>query len=179
VQHKFILLSSYNIQYSTTNCTATTIMLVSHWKKLAFYYTLILLSAAVASTGAQAAKANNNNKAPVEGGVLNSLHKQYDELSPKGKMATGAAIGFIGSRLALSTVTKVIKIGAGAFIAYVHHLFACARICVRAICATRGILLVEGTIYFLVTILSRSHHPAPLRWIDCITHPLPHAEPRR
>lgn len=50
-------------------------------------------------------------------GVFGKLHAQYKELSPKGKLVTGAAVGFVGSRLALSTVTKVVKIGAGAFIA--------------------------------------------------------------
>jgi hypothetical protein len=34
----------------------------------------------------------------------------------QGKFAAGATVGFIGSRLALGTVTKVIKLGAAAFV---------------------------------------------------------------
>jgi hypothetical protein len=53
--------------------------------------------------------------------VFAKLHQQYADLSPKGKLVTGVAVGFVGSRLALGTVTKVVKIGAGAFIAYVQR----------------------------------------------------------
>ena len=57
--------------------------------------------------------------------IFGSLKEQYDDLSPRGKIVTGAAVGFVGSRLALGTVTKVVKWGAGAFIVYVsisrHH----------------------------------------------------------
>ena len=35
----------------------------------------------------------------------------------KGKMVAGASVGFVGSRLALNTVTKVAKIGVAAFVA--------------------------------------------------------------
>jgi hypothetical protein len=53
--------------------------------------------------------------------VFAKLHQQYADLSPKGKLVTGVAVGFVGSRLALGTVTKVAKLGAGAFIAYVQR----------------------------------------------------------
>jgi hypothetical protein len=49
-------------------------------------------------------------------GVFQQLKSQYDGLSARGKLFTGAAVGFVGSRLALGTVTKVVKLGAGAFI---------------------------------------------------------------
>ena len=45
-----------------------------------------------------------------------ALHRRYDELSPKGKAIAGATVGFIGSRLALKAVTRVIKFGAAAYI---------------------------------------------------------------
>jgi hypothetical protein len=48
--------------------------------------------------------------------VFQRLKSQYDGLSARGKLFTGAAVGFVGSRLALGTVTKVVKFGAGAFI---------------------------------------------------------------
>lgn len=53
-------------------------------------------------------------------GPLASIRRQYDSLSPRGKLAAGATVGFVGSRLALNTVTKVVKVGAAAFITYVH-----------------------------------------------------------
>ena len=52
----------------------------------------------------------------VVDGPFAKLRAKYEELSPKGKMAAGATVGFVGSRLALNTVTKVAKIGAAAFI---------------------------------------------------------------
>jgi hypothetical protein len=63
-------------------------------------------------------KDNSDNKS-----LFGSLKAQYDDLSPRGKVVTGAAVGFVGSRLALGTVTKVVKWGAGAFIVYVLILF--------------------------------------------------------
>lgn len=56
---------------------------------------------------------------PDRSSAFGSLKAQYQSLSPKGKLVTGAAVGFLGSRLALGTVTKVVKIGAGAYIVYV------------------------------------------------------------
>ena len=66
----------------------------------------------------EAAKTSNNDTTDSKS-IFGSLKEQYDELSPRGKVVTGAAVGFVGSRLALGTVTKVVKWGAGAFIVYV------------------------------------------------------------
>ena len=71
-----------------------------------------LLCFALVATATVAAKRKDE---PADG-VFAQLKSQYKGLSPKGKLVTGATIGFVGSRLALSTVTKVVKIGAGAFI---------------------------------------------------------------
>ena len=49
-------------------------------------------------------------------GPFQQLRDKYESLSPKGKVAAGATAGFIGSRLALKTVTSVAKFGAAAFI---------------------------------------------------------------
>lgn len=49
-------------------------------------------------------------------GLFGVLKKKYTDLSPKGKLAAGATVGFVGSRLALKTVANVAKIGAAAFL---------------------------------------------------------------
>jgi len=72
-------------------------------KKL-FYLVLTLLCLAAA------------NGEDITDGPFNKLRLKYESLSPKGKMAAGATVGFVGSRLALKTVTSVAKIGAAAFI---------------------------------------------------------------
>jgi hypothetical protein len=61
-------------------------------------------------------------------GPFSALHNRYQELSPKGRAIAGATVGFVGSRLALRTVTRVVKFGAAAFITYVHHNY-CVRAC--------------------------------------------------
>ena len=61
---------------------------------------------------------NNNNKdSNNNNNPLASLHQHYEQLSPKGKAVAGATAGFVGSRIALKTVTRVVKYGAAAFIA--------------------------------------------------------------
>lgn len=64
-----------------------------------------LLSLAVSSKGEE-----------IDDGPFSTLRAKYETLSPKGKMAAGATVGFVGSRLALKTVTKVAKLGAAVFI---------------------------------------------------------------
>ena len=75
------------------------------WKKLACLALALVASSLVASAEAE-----------VEGGPFSKVKEKYDSLSPKGKMVAGATVGFVGSRLALKTVTSVAKIGAAAFI---------------------------------------------------------------
>ena len=50
-------------------------------------------------------------------GPLATIKQSYEGLSDKGKLAAGAAVGFVGTKLATGTVTKVVKVGAAAFIA--------------------------------------------------------------
>ena len=64
----------------------------------------------------EAAATTNKKDTSDSKSIFGSLQAQYDDLSPRGKVVTGAAVGFVGSRLALGTVTKVVKWGAGAFI---------------------------------------------------------------
>lgn len=80
-------------------------MLLSARKKLLFCLALVATCALVA------AKKDDSDGAFVK------LKSRYRDLSPKGKFVTGATVGFVGSRLALTTVTKVIKVGAGIFVA--------------------------------------------------------------
>ena len=48
--------------------------------------------------------------------VLDPLEKSYKELSPRGKFATGAFIGFTSSRMFVRTATKMIKIAGISYI---------------------------------------------------------------
>jgi hypothetical protein len=87
------------------------------WKKLrtiAFIATLLLTIATTSSRVVNAAIVRDD--VADTSNVFQKLKAQYNDLSPRGKLVTGAAFGFFGSRLALGTVTKVVKIGAGAFI---------------------------------------------------------------
>jgi hypothetical protein len=95
------------------------------WKKLrTFAFVAILLltiattrqSSTSVVTAVEAAVRGDTTKTTGDRDILKNLKSQYDDLSPRGKVVTGAAVGFIGSRLALGTVTKVVKWGAGAFI---------------------------------------------------------------
>ena len=92
-------------------------------RSLMFVATLLVTIAATrrlqSSVTLVAAAPTKNKDTSDNQSLLGSLKAQYDELSPRGKVVTGAAVGFVGSRLALGTVTKVVKWGAGAFIVYV------------------------------------------------------------
>lgn len=48
--------------------------------------------------------------------VLNPLEQTYNELSPRGKFATGAFVGFTSSRMFVRTATKMIKIAGISYI---------------------------------------------------------------
>ena len=80
-------------------------------KYLGLVFTLLALAASSTSAAAD----------EIADGPFGQLRQKYETLSPKGKMAAGAAVGFVGSRLALKTVTKCAKIGAAAFITYVRR----------------------------------------------------------
>jgi hypothetical protein len=54
-----------------------------------------------------------------DSGPLDFITRKYSVLSPKGKFWTGAAIGFVSSRLILDATVSVIKIGGIAYIGYV------------------------------------------------------------
>jgi hypothetical protein len=96
-------------------------------RSLVFVATLLLTIMAtrrIQSSVALVEAAPTNKKDTSDNtSLFGSLKAQYDELSPRGKVVTGAAVGFVGSRLALGTVTKVVKWGAGAFIVYVSCEF--------------------------------------------------------
>jgi hypothetical protein len=83
------------------------------WKKLrVLVYVATFLCTITLSPGVPVVVVS----AAEDEGVFQQLKSQYDGLSARGKLFTGAAVGFVGSRLALGTVTKVVKLGAGAFI---------------------------------------------------------------
>lgn len=45
------------------------------------------------------------------------LKEKYDELPPKGKFASGAFLGFAGSRFAVKSAVSIVKVAGAAFIA--------------------------------------------------------------
>lgn len=49
-------------------------------------------------------------------GPFGLVRSKYETLSPKGKFAAGCTAGFVGSRIAVNTVMKGLKIGAAAYI---------------------------------------------------------------
>ena len=51
--------------------------------------------------------------------MFSYLRAKYDDLPEKGKFATGAAVGFGGSRVAIKSAVSVVKVAGAAFIAYV------------------------------------------------------------
>jgi len=56
-------------------------------------------------------------------GIIGTIKEKYDGLNPKQRFWAGAAAGFVGSRLALSSAMTAIKIGGVAFITYVLYLY--------------------------------------------------------
>jgi hypothetical protein len=52
-------------------------------------------------------------------GVLDKVQEQFDSLDPRGKFWAGAAVGFVGSRLALSSAVTAVKVAGVAFVTYV------------------------------------------------------------
>jgi hypothetical protein len=52
-------------------------------------------------------------------GALEKLQEQFDSLDPRGKFWVGAAAGFVGSRLALSSAVTAVKVAGVAFVTYV------------------------------------------------------------
>jgi hypothetical protein len=52
-------------------------------------------------------------------GVLEKVQEQFDSLDPRGKFWVGAAAGFVGSRLALSSAVTAVKVAGVVFVTYV------------------------------------------------------------
>lgn len=48
---------------------------------------------------------------------FSQLREKYDELSDKGKFATGAVAGFAGSRVVVKSAVSVVKLAGAAYIA--------------------------------------------------------------
>ena len=65
---------------------------------------LLFLCCSVAVTPAAAADAQ-------------SLKEHYDSLSPKGKFAVGAGVGYVGAKVVVGSAVKAIKVAGAAFIA--------------------------------------------------------------
>ena len=78
-------------------------------KRSALYAFWMLLALCLTSVSAIADKDKNN-------GPLVFLGRKYQELSGNGKLATGACIGFVGSRLVVKSATTAVKVAGLAFI---------------------------------------------------------------
>jgi hypothetical protein len=59
------------------------------------------------------------------GGPIQFLENSYNGLSDKGKFIATAAVGFVGTRVAVNTAMGAVKLGVAAFIAYVSYLDPC------------------------------------------------------
>jgi hypothetical protein len=80
-------------------------MKVLSCNSLLSFYLFVLVTLASPS----AAKGSND--------VLSYLREKYDEMPEKGKFATGAAVGFGSSRIAIKSAVGVVKVAGAAFIA--------------------------------------------------------------
>lgn len=56
-------------------------------------------------------------RAEEDEGIFKSLYEKYDKLPEQGKFATGAAIGYTSSRMAVGTATTVLKVAGATYIA--------------------------------------------------------------
>lgn len=56
--------------------------------------------------------------------VFDKVKEQFEGLQPRGKFCSGAAVGFVGSRLALSSAITAVKVTGIALAAYVY--FVCS-----------------------------------------------------
>ena len=56
--------------------------------------------------------------APAAAGAdAQSLREHYDSLSPKGKFAVGAGVGYVGAKVVVGSAVKAIEVAGAAFIA--------------------------------------------------------------
>jgi hypothetical protein len=53
------------------------------------------------------------------GGILDTVKEQFASLEPRGKFSVGAAVGFVGSRLALRSAITAVKVAGVALVVYV------------------------------------------------------------
>lgn len=51
------------------------------------------------------------------GADAQSIKEHYDSLSPKGKFAVGAGVGYVGAKVVVGSAVKAIKVAGAAFIA--------------------------------------------------------------
>jgi len=51
------------------------------------------------------------------GANAQSVKEHYDSLSPKGKFAVGAGVGYVGAKVVFGTAVKAIKVAGAAFVA--------------------------------------------------------------
>ena len=54
---------------------------------------------------------------PAAAADAQSLKEHYDSLSPKGKFAVGAGVGYVGAKVVVGSAVKAIKVAGAAFIA--------------------------------------------------------------
>ena len=74
-----------------------------------FYIFLFLLI--ISCTYVSNVKADDGGESPF---VV--LQSKYERLSNRGKFAAGCTVGFVGSRIAVNTLMKCVKIGAAAYV---------------------------------------------------------------
>jgi hypothetical protein len=83
---------------------------INHGFVRSVLFVLLLISVAAVQSITTAATTTDDE------GLISSVKQKYDTLSPKGKFAAGCTLGFVGSRVALSTAVTCVKVGAAAYI---------------------------------------------------------------
>jgi hypothetical protein len=83
--------------------------------KLLLQY-LVLLLVAGAARAAAAASGREGDRADPDS-WWDDVAQRYRGMSPRGQFAAGAAVGFVGARLAVSTAVTFVKVAGAAFVA--------------------------------------------------------------
>jgi hypothetical protein len=60
---------------------------------------------------------NADDEGITAAGLTSYLRSKYDDLPEQGKFATGAALGFGGSRIVVKSAASVVKVAGAAFVA--------------------------------------------------------------
>jgi hypothetical protein len=101
--------------YSRSICRNSMMSVV--WKFRARHLLLLLVALVALSGKARAQVEVVEDEEQQTNGPFHAIQEKYEDLPPAGKFVATAAVGFVGSRVALKTFVRVAKVGGAAFIA--------------------------------------------------------------